>query len=248
MSFNNTGKVWSVDAFAQYLKTIKPPAWAKAVCLHHTSSPTLNQRPNGFLAQHLENLKDYYSRQLGWHGAPHLFIDEDQAWGMNPLTETGVHASSFNRLAIGIEVLGDYDNEEPTKGRGLQCWQTATAITKLLLDWLSLPVNDKTVLFHRDDPKTTKTCPGGKVGKAWVINLIKNSSVPKTEPVSVSFSALVPELEKKGYSSEEIKKGLKISNGKVYWRDKWLEKAYYDKYTQTTFASTEEINLIEQNQ
>lgn len=246
MSFDNTGKVWTLEGLAAYLKTIKAPSWAKAVCLHHTAAPSLYQRPDGFLAKHLENMRSYYSRELGWRSGPHLFIDEDQVWGMTPLTETGVHASSFNRSAIGIEVLGDYDNEDPKKGRGLQCWQTTAAATKMLLEWLNLPANDKTVLFHRDDPKTTKTCPGGKVQKTWVLDLIKNSEAKLSQPEksSNSFRPLAQALKEKGYTDSEIKNGLKIRSGKVFWRDTWLEKAYYERSAQTTLASQEEINLI----
>ena len=192
MSFDNTGKVWTLEGLAAYLKTVKAPSWAKAVCLHHTAAPSLYQRPDGFLAKHLENMRSYYSRELGWRSGPHLFIDEDQVWGMTPLTETGVHASSFNRSAIGIEVLGDYDNEEPKKGRGLQCWQTTAAATKMLLEWLNLPANNKTVLFHRDDPKTTKTCPGGKVQKTWVLDLIKNSDAKLSQPEKPSNPSFYP--------------------------------------------------------
>jgi hypothetical protein len=248
MSFANTGKVWTLEGFKQYLKTIPTATpWFKAVCLHHTASPSLYNRPDGLLAKHLENMRSYYQTELGWRSGPHLFIDEDQVWGMTPLTETGVHASSFNRSAIGIEVLGDYDNEDPKKGRGLQCWQTTAAATKMLLEWLNLPANDKTVLFHRDDPKTTKTCPGGKVQKTWVLDLIKNSGAKLSQlekPSNISFYPLAQALKEKGYTDSEIKNGLKISSGKVFWRDTWLEKAYYDRSAQATLASQEEINLI----
>jgi hypothetical protein len=245
MSFTNTGKVWTLEGFASYLKTVKAPSWARSVCLHHTAAPSLYQRPDGFLAKHLENLRSYYSNELGWRSGPHLFIDEDQVWGMTPLDSTGIHAASFNRSSIGIEVLGDYDNEDPKKGRGLECWQTTAATTKMLLDWLKLPANDKTVLFHRDDPKTTKTCPGGKVQKTWVLDLIKGSkNTPTITASNVSFIPLVKALGEKGYSDSEIKYDLKIISGKVFWRDTWLEKAYYDRSAQTTLASQEEIKSI----
>lgn len=249
MSFSNTGKVWTVSGFAQYLNGIKVPTWAKSVCLHHTAAPSLNQRPDGFLAKHLENLKDYYSKQLGWRSAPHLFIDDDQVWGMTPLTVTGIHASSFNRTALGIEVLGDYDNEDPKKGRGFECWKTAAAATKMLLDWLKLPVNDKTVLFHRDDPRTTKTCPGTKVQKPWVIDLIKDFKYSSNPPPTLapSFAPLAPILKLKGYSDEDIKKGLKSVNGKIFWREKWLETAYYDKTAGATMISLAEIDSIQKS-
>jgi hypothetical protein len=38
-----------------------------------------------------------------------------------------------------------------------------------------------------------------------------------------------------------------VSGGKVFWREKWLEKAYYDKSAQATLVSVEELNLIEKN-
>jgi hypothetical protein len=60
----------------------------------------------------------------------------------------------------------------PGTGRGLACWNHATAAARLLLDWLGLKANAKTVLFHRDDPKTEKTCPGTNVSKDWVLEIV----------------------------------------------------------------------------
>ena len=252
MSFANVGKVWTVDSFKEYLKSLalgeKP--WFRAVCLHHTFAPNLHQRPDGLLVKHVENIRSFYQKDLGWTRGPHLFIDDDQIWGMTPLTVRGVHAASFNSSSIGIEVLGDYDNEDPKNGRGLECWKTAAAATKAVLDWVKLPVNEKTVLFHRDDPRTTKTCPGVKVQKPWIIDLIKNSSaavsVPAVKPVGPTFSPLYTSLRSKGYSDSEIRKDLKIVGGKVFWQNLWLEKAYYDKNAKTTLASNEEIASIPQ--
>ena len=134
MSYNNVGKVWTPDSFGEYLKTLKKPDWAKAVCLHHTAAPSLAQRPKGFTIQHIENMRDFY-KGMGWKSGPHLYTDEDQIFGMTPLTETGVHAVSFNRSAIGIEALGFYSKgqENPISGRGLQVWQTTSWVTVNLL-------------------------------------------------------------------------------------------------------------------
>ena len=46
-----------------------------------------------------------YKNTLGWSAGPHLFTDEDQIWGMCDFSKKGVHAVSFNKRAIGIEVL-----------------------------------------------------------------------------------------------------------------------------------------------
>ena len=172
MSYNNVGQSWTTDALREELKSIKPPQSFNAVVLHHTAAPSLAQRPKGFTAQHIINIRSFYQSQLGWSSGPHLFVDEYRLWGMCPFNERGVHAVSFNRRAIGIEVLGNYDREDPLNGRGLACWNNAAAATRILLDWLGLKPNAKTVLFHRDDPKTSKSCPGKKVSKDWVLEMV----------------------------------------------------------------------------
>ena len=171
MGYENVGRVWTPSELKTYLATLDKPAWATSITFHNTGAPSLAQRPRGFLPDHLNNLKSYY-QGLGWSAGPHLFIDEDQCWGMCDFRQHGVHAKSFNSNSIGIEVLGNYDEEAPNTGRGAQCWSTATAAGHVLLDWLGLQPSELTVKFHRDDPKTTKTCPGTKVEKTWVIDQI----------------------------------------------------------------------------
>ncbi len=169
MGYENVGRVWTPAELKQYLGTLDKPAWATSITFHHTGVPSLEQRPRGFLPNHMTNLQNYYQVTNGWSAGPHLFIDEDQCWGMSDFRQHGVHAKSFNSSSIGIEVLGNYDVESPNTGRGQQCWSIAAAAGKALLDWLGLQPSVLTVNFHRDDPKTTKTCPGTLVDKNWVI-------------------------------------------------------------------------------
>lgn len=252
MSFSNSGVVWSLDTFKNYLAGVPKPDWCKAICLHHTAAPSLAQRPKGLLAQHIKNIQDFYETK-GWKSGPHLFIDEDQVFGMTPLTEKGIHAASFNSYAIGIEVLGDYDLEFCDKGRGLECWQTAAATTKLLFEWLVLPINARTLLFHRDDPKTSKTCPGTRVSKQWVFDLIKNADVsaltaakePKCDtPIQlVLVSDYLQTI--KGYNLKDItEKLVRHEDGLYYFGNEWLEGAYYDKVKQATVAPITELCAI----
>lgn len=259
MSYNNVGKVWTPESFGEYLKTIKPPTWAKSVCLHHTAAPSLAQRPQGFKIQHIENMRDFY-KGMGWKSGPHLYTDEDQVFGMTPLAETGVHASSFNRSAIGIEALGFYSKgqENPFSGRGLQVWQTTSWITANLLKWLNLPVNDKTVLFHRDDPKTSKDCPGMQIAKDWILKMIKEDysmgelmSKLKVGPLESklitnekNFQSVAKILSAKGYSDAEIKKNLHRSGKDFFWLDDHLEYAYYDAKLGATMAPLSELDNI----
>lgn len=173
MSFSAVGSTWTTDQFPKYLRGVQSPAWARAVTLHHTAAPSLAQRPLGLLPQHIVNIRDFYKGK-GWQSGPHFFVDDHGIHGMTPLGEKGIHAVSFNGNSIGIEVLGDYDHESPVTGRGLVCWRNAALATKALLEWLGIGTNLHTVLFHRDDPKTSKTCPGDLVSKDWVMKLIKD--------------------------------------------------------------------------
>lgn len=173
MGYELVGKVFDIPNFENYLTTVDL-SWADSVCVHHTGSPTLAQRPDGWKVEHMFNLEDYYKNKLGWSSGPHLFTDEEGCFGLSSLWRRGVHAKSFNRRSVGIECLGNYDDEDPKTGRGLACMRNTALVVGLLLDAMGLPANDETVLFHRDDPLTDKTCPGSKVDKDWFIGLINN--------------------------------------------------------------------------
>lgn len=170
MSIPYVGKRFTPSAFAAYLDTVTFGDWQpKGVCLHHTASPSLAMRPQGLTDQHLKNLLDYYQDELGWSGAPHLFIDdrEDGIIVFQRLDRRGVHAKSFNATHWGIEMLGDYDTEDPATGRGAKVVTTACAATVALLNKIGAGTSG--LVFHRDDPQTTKTCPGSKISRAGIV-------------------------------------------------------------------------------
>jgi len=257
MGFENVGRVWTPESLQGYLATIAPPAWCTAVTLHHTAEPSLAQRPNGLLIRHVENIRDYYKNTKGWSAGPHLFADEDQLFGMCDFRKKGVHAVSFNSSAIGIEVLGYYDQEDPLSGRGLLCWQNTARATGILLDWLGLTADASTVLFHRDDPKTQKTCPGTKVKKDWLLSLItKPAMTVSTETAKPDVGITWKEWEfhgerwcvpvrnflvAKGVSSATVIANLKNKGGKTYYGTELLEGAYYVAATGTTWAPVREL-------
>jgi len=251
MSFSNVGKVWAVDSFTAYLNTIQKPSWCKAICIHHTAAPSLSQRPKGLQAFHIENMKSFYKDTKGWSAGPHLFTDEDQIYGMTPLTDKGVHAASFNSYSIGIEVLGDYDSEACDKGRGLDCWKTTAATVKALANWLEIPINSRTILFHRDDPKTNKTCPGTRVQKNWFLNMVNDNNVAteitkkhaNANDMLVSYAVVSEYMQQfKGYNSEDVSKLLKKKDdGLFYFGEYWLEGAYYDAKKGSTVAPIPEL-------
>jgi hypothetical protein len=246
MSFANIGKVWSLDSFKQYLKSIKKPVYAKSITIHHTGAPSLAQRPRGFVVQHIHNICSYY-RSLGWSKGPHLFIDEDQIFGMTPLTSSGIHAVSFNRNSIGIEILGNYDVENPLDGRGLQCMKMAAGATLALGEWLDIPLNETTVKFHRDDPKTRKSCPGKKVDKAWFLSLVREARFAQLDQSTLDDTEYVGVIEyavKKGISQAQAIRRLSSSKGMTFFDKIWIESARYNSAKQTTFAKASELDTI----
>jgi hypothetical protein len=191
MGFSNVGKSWkSIESFRQSLAFLGALPWGdqawRGVCIHHTSAPSLAMRPNGLTDQHIINIRDHYRDKKRWSSGPHLFIDDFRIMGMCPLTERGVHAEGFNRSYIGVEMLGDYDNESVVSGRGAVVIRRTQEVAAMLLLAMSKEVTNETLKFHRDDVKNTKkSCPGTRVDKQdfmeGVRHFMENSSIPPSE-------------------------------------------------------------------
>jgi hypothetical protein len=175
MGFEITGMSWTADEFNDYIQLVPIGQWAKSVTVHHTYSPDLEDRPEGWKPTHLENLRHYYGNILGWSAGPHLFVDEHKVWGLSSMYKQGIHAKSFNKNSIGIEALGNYDVENPKAGRGYNVWLLTAITVAIILKRLHLIPSKETVLFHREDPKTNKTCPGSKVKKEWFLSLVNDA-------------------------------------------------------------------------
>jgi len=217
MSYSAVGQVFDIPSFRDHVKGLNL-AWADSVCLHHTALPNLSMRPSGWTIQHMRNLAAYYGGQLGWSAGPHFFTDENEVFGLSPATEPGTHAVSFNRRSIGIEALGDYDVENPIDGRGKLVWETTCAATAILLDKLGLPATERTVLFHRDDPKTSKTCPGKLVSKTEIvaqiarelaeIHSVRDQEDKPAEPPSDLSETILTRINNIQWQIDQLKKEI----------------------------------------
>lgn len=249
MSFANVGKVWTPRSFNEYLGCPKAalPQWIKGVTMHHCAEPSLAQRPRGLTIQHIENIADFYQRGRGWNRGPHLFIDDDQIFGMTPLSGPGIHAVSFNRTHIGIEVLGDYDSEDPLSGRGYQCWHTAALTVAAILRWMGEPVEawSSRVNFHRDDPQTNKTCPGLRVHKDWFLGLVESACIMDRDALAPDggrmCAPVLTYLVALGVPQDYVTSNLTRRDGRFYLGLDELEGAYYDKATEQTMAPDSEL-------
>ena len=160
------GRRFGSQAWASYVSslTLTEEFRPKFVVVHNTSSPTLAQRPVGFTAQHMENLREYYGG-LGWKGGPHAFVDDNGIWAFNPLNRAGRHSPSWNRLSWGVEMLGEFDDESFSSGRGAKVGDNAVRAVAVLCSKIGVPAS--TLRFHNEDPLTDhKHCPGKNVVKA----------------------------------------------------------------------------------
>lgn len=176
------GRAFSASAFAAYVSALSWPDWKPAgIVLHNTGAPNLAQRPAGFTDQHMANLETWYRKTQKWSAGPHLFVDDRQIWVFTPLTARGVHSPSWNSVAIGIEMLGDYSVDDFTTGRGARVRDNAVAAMAALC--ARLGIKPASIRLHREDPKTThKGCPGRTVDKADVIARVTAAMAPATCP------------------------------------------------------------------
>ena len=64
----------------------------------------------------MKNLENFYKNTQKWSAGPHLFVADDLIWVFTPLTVSGVHSPSWNSVAWGVEMVGDF-NAEPFDAR-----------------------------------------------------------------------------------------------------------------------------------
>ncbi len=166
---------FSPAEFKAYVKSLAFGAWRPTFfVLHNTVMPTLAQRPDGFSETMLRGLLDFYTKDRKWNGGPHLFVDRTRIWVFNTLTEPGIHARSWNKESIGVELLGDYDIEL------LDDRVRDNAVSAIAALAEALDIDGTQVRFHRDDPATRQSCPGKNVSKDdFVDRVVKARSSPK---------------------------------------------------------------------
>jgi hypothetical protein len=169
-----------VREFLRYLEALKFGAWRpQFVTMHHTGAPSLatwqgwqTRKVPVSDQQWMRNLAAYYG-SLGWKSGPHFFITPTHYCVLSSPIARGVHAVSFNAASWGVEVVGDFDRER-LDGEYLDRVVSGLAAMHLALG--ATPggfVRGQSGLhFHRDDPKTGKTCPGMSIVKGVMVEAI----------------------------------------------------------------------------
>ncbi|HEX9107388.1 MAG TPA: N-acetylmuramoyl-L-alanine amidase [Longimicrobiales bacterium] len=128
------------------------------VVLHNTRLPTLAQWHERPGLEHLRHFERRYRDELGWSAGPHLFVADDLIWVFTPLDLPGVHSPSWNTLAWGVEVVGDYDSEP------LSAAVRANTVAALATLHAAGGLDPASLRLHREDPRTSHTfCPGANL-------------------------------------------------------------------------------------
>ena len=187
--------------FSAYVATLHWRLWKpQFLVLHNTAEPNLAQWNHSGLgkvagAQRVKNLNHYYHGDEGWHSGPHIFVAPDLIWVACDLTADGVHASCYNRVSIGVEMVGDYSTEAFDTGDGAKVRDNAVAALAILHK--ALGIRPDTLHFHKECLRDHHNCPGEHVSKPDMIARVKAWGLPK-EPATPALAEHVAAVKGAG--------------------------------------------------
>lgn len=179
------GRGFRAEEFDTYVRAVKFGNWKPSfVVLHNTAVPTFADWHRHTGEERMHALERYYRDEMHWSAGPHLFIADDLVWVFTPLNVPGVHSPFWNRIAWGVELVGDYENEPLSQG------VRDNAIAALAsLHWV-MNIDPHRIRLHREDEKTThKHCPGRNVVKDDVVNLVV-AALSERPPLSAAEPTL----------------------------------------------------------
>ena len=149
--------------------------------LHNTGVPSLTQWIGyGTTAKERwgASLNRYY-QGLGWHSGPHLVCCPDYIWNLCDLEQDGVSVSCWNRLTVGIEMVGDFraSGDSPFSGEGAKVidnavWALAILANKLEWSIGNVQTGVRGLHFHRECTNDHHACPGDLVNKSEIIGRV----------------------------------------------------------------------------
>jgi hypothetical protein len=161
------GKGFSPEDFEVYVSALEFSDWhPQFIVLHNTVKPTLSQWHSVSGEQRMKNLESFYKDVQKWSAGPHLFIADDLIWAFTPLTTSGIHSPSWNKIAWGVEVVGDFEVES---FEGSIYDNTLSALTTL---HALRNLDPATLRLHKEDPLTTHNCPGSGINKSDIVGKI----------------------------------------------------------------------------
>lgn len=120
MWLNFDPQIYSQTQYQAHVESLPHQPWVKFIVIHNTGAPTLAQWMDAGVTevQRLLNLEHYYEVTEHWHSGPHGFISPTHICGFADPTRPGVHASCFNSVSLGFEMVGDFSTEAFESGAG----------------------------------------------------------------------------------------------------------------------------------
>lgn len=143
----------------------------------------------------MENLKNYYSEEMGWSAGPHCFIDGKSWWIFTDFNVKGVHSPSWNGTMLGFECVGDYATESDETGMGAEVMKMAHALSGEVCEFFGW--NPDNLKFHKEDPATDHDCPGRNMVKSEFIDDVRQymgDGGDHGDPPMVAHSGVVSNL------------------------------------------------------
>jgi hypothetical protein len=175
------GKFVDLQGVESYVNTLNWTDFHPSfIVVHNTSAPNLatyagwrahpEKHGNWSPEQWSKNLSSYYMNQ-GWQGGPHAFVCPDGILLFTPFNVQGTHSPSWNSRAIGIETVGEFENEPFDNGVRSNLIGTLGILhRKLGLDPADYKLGARGLHFHKEDPGTThKQCPGKNIVKSELV-------------------------------------------------------------------------------
>lgn len=160
------------EQYQAHVESLPHLPWVKFIVLHNTGSPTLAQWMDAGVSevQRLLNLEHYYEVTERWHAGPHGFISPTHICGFSDPTKPGVHASCFNPVSLGFEMVGDFSTESFDSGPGAQVRDNAVFTLAVWYRKLGLRPDGyqygvRGLHFHKDCIRDHHSCPGKNVDR-----------------------------------------------------------------------------------
>lgn len=171
------------DQFRGYLAEQHPAHGIKASMLHHTWSPDaaswggmrsmlaiqryhIRDRKFSDIAANAYAAPDgtiYNGRPLSAGNYAHAYLDDSRSWSSVPWALRQLMDGDrgwLNKHAFGIETVGNFDSENPTRSKAMS---TALDVLALVHQQYNLP--PERLFFHRH--VAAKSCPGKLVDLDW---------------------------------------------------------------------------------
>jgi GH24 family phage-related lysozyme (muramidase) len=207
------GTIYSRETFKKHLDSIPVSelSWIKYLIVHNTGAPSIEQqkKTKGGASQRMKNAKPHYAE---WQGGPHYWVFHTGEIGKGTaLPAKGTHSPSYNKTAMGVEMVADFDGtDDPESPDGKVIVDTTAWLFAQVL--MKIGKTASIIKLHKEDPKTTHDCPGKLFKKDAFVAKVKEYMGEKLAPKKAEAPKEAPKATKApkpAYDVKEIQTLLK---------------------------------------